>query len=351
MIDLTKLTRKNILSLKPYSSARDEYYGGDGIFLDANENSFGSVAQENLNRYPDPHHRELKEKLSEIKKVDAENIFIGNGSDEAIDLLIRAFCEPVSDDILIMPPTYGMYEVCAAVNDVGVLKVSLNESFEINVDEVINSVDENVKLIFICSPNNPTGNTFNNESIESLLNQFNGLVIIDEAYIDFSNNKSWLERLGDFDNLVILQTFSKAWGLANIRLGMAYASADIIRIMNKIKYPYNVNGVTQQIALDALSKKSQKDTFVEQILEEREKLSGQLNNLDLVQKLYQSDANFLLVKVNEAGNIYHYLIKNLVIVRDRSNVVLCDNCLRITVGTSTQNERLLELLRNYGELK
>jgi histidinol-phosphate aminotransferase len=351
MLDLTKLTRKNILSLKPYSSARDEYFGSEGIFLDANENSFGSVAQENLNRYPDPHHRELKEKLSEIKGVGADNIFIGNGSDEAIDLLIRAFCEPGSDDILIMPPTYGMYEVCAAVNDVGVLKVSLDETFEINTDEIIKSVDENVKLIFICSPNNPTGNTFNQENIEFLLNNFNGLVIIDEAYIDFSNSESWLKRLADFDNLVILQTFSKAWGLANIRLGMAYASTDIVNILNKIKYPYNVNGVTQQIALDALSNELQKNIFVEQILEEREKLNRGLTNLVLVQNIYQSHANFLLVKVNEAGNVYNYLIKNLVIVRDRSNVELCDNCLRITVGTPAQNERLLELLKNYGDIK
>jgi histidinol-phosphate aminotransferase len=351
MIDLTKLARKNILSLKPYSSARDEYFGSEGIFLDANENSFGSVAQDNLNRYPDPHHRELKEKMSEIKKVNSQNIFFGNGSDEAIDLLIRAFCEPGNDDILIMPPTYGMYEVCAAVNDVGVTKVPLDESFEINVSEVINSIDDNIKLIFICSPNNPTGNSFNHESIESLLNQFQGLVIIDEAYIDFSNKESWLQRLADFNNLVVLQTFSKAWGLANIRLGMAYASSDIIKIMNKIKYPYNVNGVTQKIALDALNNEPQKNIFVEQILDEREKLSWELNTLELVQKIYQSDANFLLVKVSDAGNIYHYLIKNLVIVRDRSNVALCDNCLRITVGTSTQNEQLLALLRNYGETK
>jgi len=351
MMELKKLTRKNILSLRPYSSARDEYYGNDGIFLDANENSFGSVANEDLNRYPDPHHRELKEKLSELKKINAENIFIGNGSDEAIDLLIRAFCEPGSDDILIMPPTYGMYEVCAAVNDVGVSKVSLNKDFELDADEVINNIDENVKLIFICSPNNPTGNTINQARIESLLNGFDGLVIIDEAYIDFCNNDSWIDRLNDFDNLVILQTFSKAWGLANIRLGMAYASVDIINILNKIKYPYNVNGVTQQIALDALNNESQKNAFVEQILEERENLRSELNKLDSVRNIYHSDANFLLIKVSEAGDIYNYLIRNLVIVRDRSNVALCDNCLRITVGTKLQNERLLELLKNYGETK
>jgi histidinol-phosphate aminotransferase len=349
MTDLKKLARKNILSLKPYSSARDEYFGSDGIFLDANENSFGSVAPEELNRYPDPHHRALKDKLSATKKVSSENIFIGNGSDEAIDLLIRAFCEPGSEDILIMPPTYGMYEVCAAVNDVGVLKVQLSEDFEINADEVIQNVDESVKMIFICSPNNPTGNTFNGENIEKLLNQFNGLVVIDEAYIDFSANESWINRLQDFDNLVVLQTFSKAWGLANIRLGMAYASVEIINLLNKIKYPYNVNGVTQQIALDALNSEAQKDNFVKQILEEREKLNGELLKLDIVKNIYASDANFLLVKVNDAVNIYNYLIKNLVIVRDRSNVVLCENCLRITVGTEPQNERLLKLLKNYGD--
>lgn len=349
MTDLNKLTRKNILTLKPYSSARDEYFGSEGIFLDANENSFGSVAGQALNRYPDPHHRELKEKLSIIKKVSPKNIFIGNGSDEAIDLLIRAFCEPGNDDVLIMPPTYGMYKVCAAVNDAGIIEVPLTDKFEINLDQVISSLDENLKLIFICSPNNPTGNTFKTESIEEILARFDGLVLIDEAYIDFSKKDSWTRRLPEFDNLVVMQTFSKAWGLANIRLGMAYASADIINLLNKIKYPYNVNGVTQKIAVEALNNVAQKNAFVEAILEERELLKSKLLSLDTVQKIYNSDANFLLVKVSHARNIYNYLTGNLLIVRDRSNVALCDNCLRITVGTPEQNARLLELLKNYGE--
>ena len=342
------LIRKNILKLTPYSSARQEYTGNEGIFLDANENAFGSVVEKSLNRYPDPLQQKLKAKIGHIKNVRPESIFLGNGSDEAIDLLIRAFCEPREEKIIVLPPTYGMYEVCAAINAVEVCKIPLHPSFEINVKEVLAQADHRVKLIFICSPNNPTANCFAASAIETLLHNFHGVVIIDEAYIDFAVGKSWLPRLTEFNNLVILQTFSKAWGLANIRLGMAFAPQPaLIKILNKIKYPYNVSGVTQQIVLNALDKVQEKDRMVQQILHERNRLRSRLEALPIVKTIYPSDANFLLVKVQDAREIYQFLVEHHVIVRNRSNVTHCENCLRITVGTPEENDTLIQTLKKY----
>ena len=347
MINIHNLVRKNIKDLKPYSSARDEYTGNSGIFLDANENSIGSATEKPLNRYPDPRHRKLREKLAELKGVQADNLFLGNGSDEAIDLVIRAFCEPKQDRIIVTPPTYGMYEVCAAVNDVEVIKVPLTTNFEINIPGMMQAINPDIKLIFLCSPNNPTANCYAEADIEKILEKFQGLLILDEAYTDFASDKSWLPRLNRYDNLLILQTFSKAWGLANIRLGMAFASPEIIKILDKIKYPYNVNGVTQEIALQVLGSVHRKNKMVNEILQQREVLRNELVKLPMVEKIFPSDANFLLVRVSSARNIYRYLMDHQIIVRDRSNALHCENCLRITVGTPEENVKLIEALKNY----
>jgi len=349
MINIQSLLRENIKKLKPYSSARDEYTGNVGIFLDANENSFGSIPAGDLNRYPDPHQHEIKRKLSIIKNINTENIFIGNGSDEAIDLLMRAFCEPGKESILIMPPTYGMYKVAADINDVNIIEVPLTSAFQIITDEVINNIISSTKLIFICSPNNPSGNLLDRNSIRTILNSFNGLVIIDEAYIDFANEESWISELESFSNLVVLQTFSKAWGLANIRVGMAYGNEEIISVMNKIKYPYNVNGVSQQIIIDALDSESTKNEVVNKIVYQRDKLIEALSNLDVIQKIIPTDSNFILAKVKHANNVYDYLLENKIIVRNRSNIISCEECLRFTVGTEDENEKLIEILSKYGE--
>ncbi|NOX65917.1 MAG: histidinol-phosphate transaminase, partial [Chlorobi bacterium] len=330
MVDIKALLRGNIKNLKPYSSARDEYTGETGIFLDANENSYGSIPEGKLNRYPDPHQRKLKEKLSEIKNISPENIFIGNGSDEAIDLAIRAFCKPGREKIMIMPPTYGMYKVAAEINDVDIVEVPLTDKFEIDTEFVLSAIDEKVKIIFICSPNNPTGNILNENSISKILNSFNGLVVIDEAYIDFAKKRSWITELNNFNNLVVLQTFSKAWGLANIRVGMAFADEVIIEILNKIKYPYNINGVSQSLILKALENESDKDKIVDVLISERDKLAEALISLDFIDFIFPSDANFLLAKVQKATEVYDYLLKKMIIVRNRSNMIHCDECLRFT---------------------
>ncbi len=348
MIDIKNLLRENIKSLKPYSSARDEYTGEVGIFLDANENSYGSIPEGKLNRYPDPHQRKLKEKLSAIKKINTKNIFIGNGSDEAIDLIIRAFCEPGKDKIMIMPPTYGMYKVAAEINDVNIIEVPLTEIFEIDTESVISAIDEKVKIIFICSPNNPTGNVFVESSIIKILNSFNGLVVIDEAYIDFAKKKSWIAELNNYNNLIVLQTFSKAWGLANIRVGMAFADEEIINIFNKIKYPYNVNGVSQSLILKALGNESDKNNVVNVLISERERLAKALISLSFIDHVFPSDANFLLVKVQNATKVYDYLLNKKIIVRNRSNMVHCNECLRFTVGTKEENIKLIDTLKKYG---
>ena len=339
------LVRKNILTLKPYSSARDEHSNDSGIFLDANENSFGSTVDGQFYRYPDPRQWKLKEKIAELQHTELHNIFLGNGSDEAIDLLIRVFCEPRLDNILIMPPTYGMYSVCAAVNDVQVQKIQLTKHFQINTTRVLESLTSGTKIIFICSPNNPTGNLFSDKDIELLLQNFSGIVVIDEAYIDFSNSLSWITKLEKYPNLVVLQTFSKAWGLANLRLGIGFAPKDIITFLNRIKYPYNVNGYTQQIALQALKNIAYHDKMVEEIKKQKEVLTAGLSDLPTVKHIYPSSANFILVRFENASFVYEKLIQQNIIVRDRSSQPLCENCLRITIGTPEQNNRLLAVLQ------
>lgn len=344
--DLRSLLRPNIAEIVPYSSARDEYTGKEGVFLDANENPIASVADGPYNRYPDPLQRTVKEKIAKIKGIDAEHIFLGNGSDEPIDLLFRAFCEPKEDNVITLPPTYGMYRVCADINNVKVIEVPLTaETYDIKTGEILQQVGPNTKIIWVCSPNNPTGNLATRSNIYELLDNFNGLVVIDEAYIDFASEPSFIYELDKYPNLVVLQTFSKAWGMAALRLGMAYASKEIIEILNKIKYPYNINLATQEIALKALEKEAQKDEMVKEIMQQRNWLEAALSELSMVQKIYPSDANFLLVKVKAARKVYEQLIGKLVIVRDRSKVTLCDECLRITVGTADENVRLIQELK------
>jgi histidinol-phosphate aminotransferase len=345
--NLNKLIRENIKKLKPYSSARSEFSGMASVFLDANENAFGSPLMKWYNRYPDPLQWEVKRKISTIKNIAAENILLGNGSDECIDLLIRAFCDPQKDNIIICPPTYGMYEVYAHINDVDVKEVPLLQNFQLNLDGLEQAIDENTKLIFLCSPNNPTGNSMEREDIEVVLNNFDGIVIIDEAYINFSHYRSFLSELKDYPNLVVMQTFSKAWGLAALRLGMNFASIEIIDILNKIKPPYNINLATQELALQALDHLDDVNTMIKETVKEREELVKDLVQLPSVQKVYPSDANFVLAKMTEATSIYNYLKEKGIIVRNRSNVILCEDCLRITVGTPKENRQLLDALKNY----
>ena len=352
MFELNTILRENIKKLVPYSSARDEYKGKVGIFLDANENSFGapisiekSVA---LNRYPDPLQLAVKEKLSKIKGLPIENIFLGNGSDEAIDILFRAFCNPGKDNVIVCPPTYGMYEVSANINDVGVLKVPLiPETFQLDEATILKSINATTKLIFICCPNNPTGNGVAWNSIKSILEMFNGIVVIDEAYINFASYKSLIPELLNYPNLVILQTLSKAWGLAGLRVGMAFASEPIIDVFNKIKPPYNINVVSQKLALDALDNMQQVNSWIKQIVSERERLRKEILQLFFVEKVYDSEANFILVKVETPELLYYYLTQNKIVIRDRSKVMLCEGCLRITVGTKEENDLLIETLKKY----
>ena len=344
MKQLQELTRPNIWQLKPYSSARDEYQGiAASVFLDANENPYNNPN----NRYPDPMQWELKKKLSKLKGVAPEHIFLGNGSDEAIDLVFRAFCEPRVDNVVAIEPTYGMYLVAAEINDVEYRKVLLDEHFQFTAEKMLEVADEHTKAMFLCTPNNPTGNDLNREEIVKLLNAFDGLVIVDEAYNDFSEEPSFLTRLDEFPNLVVLQTFSKAWGCAAIRLGMAFASPDIIGIFNKIKYPYNVNQLTQQQAMEMLHRHYEMQRWVEMLKEERNRLEGEFAALHCVQQVFPSNANFFLVRVTDAVHIYNYLVGEGIIVRNRHAVTLCGNCLRITVGTRAENETLLEVLRKY----
>ncbi|GAB4133621.1 MAG: histidinol-phosphate transaminase [Bacteroidia bacterium] len=343
--DLNSLIRDNVRQLVPYSSARDEFKGTAEIFLDANENAWGSPVEGAYNRYPDPLQKKVKEKLSKIKGVPPQNIFLGNGSDEPIDLLYRAFCRPGVDNVIITPPTYGMYEVSANINDVFVKKVPLTEDFQLDLEGISEVVDENTKLIFLCSPNNPTGNSLHREDVEIILNNFNGIVVVDEAYINFSRQQSFIRELTEYPNLVVLQTLSKAWGLAGIRLGMAFASEDIIQVLNKIKPPYNISEVTQQIVLDALDKIDQVNEWTRKTVQERDKLVRQLAQNEHVKKIFPSDANFLLVRVDDAQGIYANLVDKGIIVRDRSKVILCEGCLRITVGTPDENEKLITALQ------
>jgi len=345
--NLDNITRANIKKLVPYSSARSEYEGDAQVFLDANENSLGSSLQANFHRYPDPLQKKLKEKISAIKNINTENIFIGNGSDEAIDLLIRAFCNPGKDEILIFPPTYGMYEVSAAINDAAVKEVLLTENFELNIPAIKNAISNKTKIIFVCSPNNPTGNSFKENEIEDLLNSFNGIVVLDEAYIDFSDKASWLKKLNQYPNLVILQTLSKAWALAGLRIGMAFASEEIIQILNKIKPPYNISVATQKLALQVLNDEEKAYQKIAVIKKEKAKLAEDLKAFDFIRKIYPSDTNFLLVKVKDAAGLYKYLLTKNIVVRNRSSQPLCENSLRITIGTPEENVSLLQALKSF----
>jgi histidinol-phosphate aminotransferase len=340
-ININSLVRENVKRLKPYSSARDEFTGSASVYLDANENPFNT----DYNRYPDPHQVSLKKRIAVIKKIRPEQLFLGNGSDEPIDLLLRAFCEPGRDNVLIPQPTYGMYSVSAAINDIEIKAVNLTKDFDLDVTAIKNAWNQNTKLLFLCSPNNPSGNLLDAEKIKSLLLQFHGLVILDEAYIDFTGTPGFLPVLDEFSNLVVLQTFSKAWGLAGIRLGMCFSNPEVIQVLDKIKPPYNINSMTQAVALDYLRDENRKNSWVANIKAQRDVLKANLLTVPIVQKVYPSDANFLLVRVSDAQKTYHDLVDRGIIVRDRSNVVLCEDSLRITVGTEIENRKLIDVLK------
>lgn len=341
--NLNNITRENVKGLSPYSSARDEYVsdGSTMVFLDANENPF----ENGVNRYPDPQQRSLKTILAAQKGIKEENILLGNGSDEVLDLLFRAFCEPKQDNIITLPPTYGMYKVLSGINLVENREVLLTTAFQPNIAEITKAIDEHTKLLFICSPNNPTGNSFSTAIIEELLNSFNGLVVIDEAYIDFSSEESWTSKLADCPNLIVTQTLSKAYGMAGIRLGICLASAEIIAVINKIKPPYNVNQLTQDRAIERVSDQKAVQTEVASILEEREKLMETLKTISFVSTIYPTDANFILAKVDDATLRYNQLLKEGVVVRNRTTQPLCENTLRFTVGNSEENKKLAEALK------
>jgi len=341
-MNINKLLRKNIQTLQPYSSARDEFSGEAMVFLDANENPFNRP----YNRYPDPLQKELKEKVASLKNINENQIFLGNGSDEAIDLLMRAFCDPDKDNIITVDPTYGMYKVAAAINNIDTRRVPLNKNFELNINQLLNSTTESTKLAFLCSPNNPTGNAFEKNALLEFITSFPGIVVLDEAYIDFAPGKSLLPRINEFTNLVILQTFSKAWGMAGIRLGMAFGAPEIISVLNKIKYPYNINILTQKKALELIRNREQVKKWIRIIIKERKKMAMLLKDLPFVRKVFPSDANFLLVKMNDARKIYDYLAERGIIVRDRSKIILCEESLRITIGSAGENNRLIKALND-----
>jgi histidinol-phosphate aminotransferase len=342
-MSVLNLVRENIKNITPYSSARDEFtdFNTEMVFLDANENPF----ETQVNRYPDPQQQSVKQLLSEQKDVLKTNILLGNGSDEVLDLLFRAFCEPNKDNIITLPPTYGMYNVLANINAIGTKEVSLTSDFQPAVVQILAAADANSKLLFLCSPNNPTGNSFNTFEVENLLNSFEGIVVIDEAYIDFSETNSWLDRLDEFPNLVITQTLSKAYGMAGIRLGVCYASAEIISVLNSIKPPYNVNQLTQLRAIDRLKDLDKVSTEIELIKSERQNLIKQLDQVKFVKRIYPTNANFVLIKVDNANKRYDQLIAKGIVIRNRTKQVLCDNCLRLTIGTSEENKRLIDTLK------
>ena len=340
MINIENIVRPNILELKPYSSARDEFTGDEGIFLDANENPYGE-----LNRYPDPYQKALKQKLASLKGTETNNIFVGNGSDEVIDLAFRIFCSPGFDKALTFSPTYGMYDVSAAINNVDLLKIPLNEDFQIDMEKLEPYFnDDSIKLMFICSPNNPTGNLMSKNDIEFILNNFNGIVIIDEAYIDFVENESLISLIKSYNNLIVSQTFSKAWGLAAARVGTAYANEEIISLYNKVKPPYNVSELNQKAAINSLYNIENYKLNLTIILKEKERLKQALQQLDLVKKVYPSDANFLLLEVDNADKIYTTLVKQQIITRNRNKEI--PNCIRITIGTPQENDELITTLKN-----
>jgi histidinol-phosphate aminotransferase len=341
------LLRENIKRLVPYSSARDEYQGEASVFLDANENAFGSPLEQSYNRYPDPLQIDVKKRLSAIKGLPIRNIFLGNGSDEAIDILYRSFCNPGVDNVILVPPTYGMYQVSANINDVAIRNVPLTPDFQLNLEGIAEAIDKHTKMIFVCSPNNPTGNSIDRADVETLLANFEGLVVVDEAYINFSRQRSFIQELTEYGNLVVLQTLSKAWGLAGLRVGMAFASEEIIEVMNKVKPPYNVNEASQQLALQALANIEQVNAWIKETLIQRDKLVLGLKDFEFVEDIYPSDANFILVKTTDPKGIYNFLVQQGIIVRDRSKVELCAGCLRVTVGTPAENEILLNTLQDY----
>ena len=342
-MNLNELLRKNILGMKPYSSARDEYKDlqADMVFLDANENPFDTP----LNRYPDPQQTRLKESIASQKKVSTDQLLLGNGSDEVLDLIFRAFCEPNQDSILTTPPTYGMYDVLANLNAVDNILVPLSPDFQLEVDSIFDAIKPQTKLLFICSPNNPSGNSVERKAIERLLKNFNGLVVIDEAYIDFTKDPSWTQVLEQYPNLIVTQTLSKAYGLAGIRLGICYASKEIIAVLNKIKPPYNINSLTQEAAIKAFENKDSVQAQIESILNERSNLINAFKSVPFIKKIYPSEANFILIKVDDANKRYEELIKNGIVVRNRSSQLHCENCLRITVGTPSENTQLITLIK------
>jgi histidinol-phosphate aminotransferase len=350
VFDLEKLVRNNVKSLTPYSSARDEFKGDASVFLDANENSLGSPLLKWYHRYPDPMQWKVKEKLATIKQVKPEQIFLGNGSDECIDLLYRAYCNPGKDNVILCPPTYGMYEVSANINDVAIRKAPLLDDFQLNLAHIEQLIDENTKIVWLCSPNNPTGNSLNLQDMETVLNNFEGLVVVDEAYINFARQKSMLSMLADYPNLVVMQTLSKAWGLAGLRLGMMFASTGIIEIINKIKPPYNIGQHTQELVLEALEEVGQVNDMIRALADMRDALAEVFQHMAIVRKVYASDANFLLVQLDNASKVYAYLLERGIVVRDRSKVTLCEDCLRITIGTEEENTKLVDALADYMEL-
>ena len=345
--ELDKLVRPNIKTLKPYSSAKDEYTGAAKILLDANENSLGSPLTKWYNRYPDPYQKQLKEKLAFVKQIAANQIFIGNGSDECIDILFRTFCEPGKDNIIICPPTYPMYEVSANINDISVQNAPLLSDYQLNVAHIEQLVNEHTKIIWICSPNNPTGNSLDRIDIETILNHFDGIVVIDEAYINFSKQKSFVQSLIDYPNLVVMQTLSKAWGLAGLRLGMCFANPDIIGYMNKVKAPYNINIVTQELALQALEEVGQVNDMIKLLVDMRNALAQVIASMPHVIKVFPSDTNFILVKIPHARKLYEFLMSKGIIVRDRSALALCEDSLRITVGTEQENTLLVDAMYEW----
>jgi len=346
MFDLDNITRKNIHTLIPYCSARSEYIGEDAVLMDANENPFNQP----YNRYPDPIQADLKTSVATLFGISDNQLFLGNGSDEAIDLLYRAFCEPGRANVLGMDPSYGMFEVCAQVNDIQYRHVPLDQEFQPDTQKILEAINAETRMIFFCSPNNPSGNLLDEERISSIIKQFDGLVIIDEAYIDFSDSKGWIDRINDFPNLVLLRTFSKAWGLAGIRLGMAIADQKIISILSKIKYPYNINVLTMNKANEMLDDPGKKISWVNEIKGEKERIEKELSDLGIVQKIFPSDANFLLVRFKDSARVHSYLKERKIIVRDRSGMHLCDNCLRITVGTAEENDLLISSLLDYEKI-
>jgi len=347
MFNPNNLVRNNIRNLKPYSSARDEFKGEANIFLDANENSLGSPLLKWYNRYPDPMQWKIKEKISNIKQVPVNNIFLGNGSDEPIDLLYRCFCEPGVDEVILFPPTYGMYEVSANINNINFNRVPLSQEFQLDLEALESAIKPNTKIIWICSPNNPTGNSIDRQDIEMVLNNFDGLVVVDEAYINFSRQKSLVNDLADYPNLVVLQTLSKAWGLAGLRVGMAFASEEIIGYLNKVKPPYNISEPVQELTLKALDEIGQVNDMILQLVDARKQLEQDFIKSPQVVKVFPSDANFLLVEFTQAKAMYDYLVSKGIVVRDRSNVLLCDNCLRITVGTDAENLKLVDAINSF----